>query len=316
MIIEEFALTVRSGMHKLILVSKADPLNDSFEESINNDSQGEYQGKDVSEMEHHSQLVSSGSENEIENINTPEPESEVTNDEFDITMNEIYDNDSNLSMHSENNKEVFVTWLCVFVALWQYAFGITDTVIDILLKCLKAFFNLISLHINSFSGIAKTFPSSLYTFHKYLGYDKDAYKTYVVCVKCFNLNSTEDAQTVIRGANYSRKCNNVLFSNHPNKHYRKECGQILMQEVNTCSGKKRLAPLKTCVYKTLRSISELIKPDDFERKCCLWRERTQHEKVYCDVFDGSVWKGMVWLLSNKRHFGFMHNKDWFCPYVM
>ena len=38
MIIEEFALTVRSGMHKLILVSKADPLNDSFEESINNDS--------------------------------------------------------------------------------------------------------------------------------------------------------------------------------------------------------------------------------------------------------------------------------------
>ena len=266
-------------------------------------------------MEHDSQLVSSDSENEIENINTPEPESEVTNDEFDNTMNELYDNDPNLSMHSENNIEVFVTWLCVFIALWQYSFGITDTVIDILIKFLKTFLNLISLHINSFSGIAKTFPSSLYTFHKYLGYDKDAYKTYVVCVKCFNLYSTEDAQTVIRGANYSRKCNNVLFSNHPNKHYRKECGQILMQEVKTCSGKKRLVPLKTYVYKTLRrSISEFIKHDDFERKCSLWRERARHEKVYCDVFDGSAWKGMEWLLSNKRHFGFMHNIDWFCPY--
>ena len=107
------------------------------------------------------------------------------------------------------------------------------------------------------------------------------------------LYSIEDAQTVIRGANYSRKCNNVLFPNHPNKHYRKECGQILMQEVKTCSGRKRLVPLKTYVYKTLRgSISELIKQDYFERKCSLWRERVRHEKVYCDVFDGSVWKGM------------------------
>ena len=76
---------------------------------------------------------------------------------FDNTMNELYDNDPNLSMHCENNIEVFVTWLCVFIALWQYAFGITDTVIDILIKFSKTFFNLISLHINSFSGIAKTF---------------------------------------------------------------------------------------------------------------------------------------------------------------
>ena len=67
-------------------------------------------------------------------------------------------------------------------------------------------------------------------FHKYLGYDKDAYKTYIVCVKHFKLYSIEDAQTVIRSANYSRKCNNVLFPNHPVKHYRKECGKILMQE--------------------------------------------------------------------------------------
>ena len=91
-------------------------------------------------MEHDSQLVSSDSENEIENINTPEPESEVTNDEFDNTMNELYDNDPNLSMHSENNIEVFVTWLCVFIALWQYAFGITDTVIDILISCISIVF--------------------------------------------------------------------------------------------------------------------------------------------------------------------------------
>ena len=139
--------------------------------------------------------------------------------------------------------KVFLTWLSMFIALWQYVFEITDTGIDILIKFLKAFFNLISMHINSFFGIAITFPLSLYMFHKYLGYDKYAYKTYVVCVKCFNLCSKEDAQTVIKGANYPRKCNNVLFSNHPNKHYRKECGKILMQELKTSSGKKRL-PLK------------------------------------------------------------------------
>ena len=150
-------------------------------------------------------------------------------------------------MDSENDKIVLVTWLCTFIALWQYVFGITDTGIDILIKFLKAFFNLIRIHINSFSGIAITFQSPLYIFHNYLGYDKEAYKTYVVCVKCFKLYSIEDAQTIIRGANYSRKSNNVLFPDHSNKPYRKECGQILMQEMNTCSGRKKLVALKTYI---------------------------------------------------------------------
>ena len=87
------------------------------------------------------------------------------------------------------------------------------------------------------------------------------------------------------------------------------------RKIKTCTGRKRLVPLKTYVYKTLRrSISEFIKQDDFERKCSLWRERVRHERVYCDVFDGSVWKGMEWFLSNTRHFGFMLNVDWFCSY--
>ena len=65
-------------------------------------------------------------------------------------------------MDSENDKIVSVTWLCTFITLWQYVFGITDTGIDILIKFLKAFFNLIRIHINSFSGIAITFQSPLY----------------------------------------------------------------------------------------------------------------------------------------------------------
>ena len=87
------------------------------------------------------------------------------------------------------------------------------------------------------------------------------------------------------------------------------------RKIKKCTGRKRLVPIKTYVYKTLRrSVSELIKQDDFERKCSLWRVRVRHERVYCDIFDGSVWKGMEWFLSSTRHFGFMLNVDWFCPY--
>ena len=67
------------------------------------------------------------------------------------------------------------------------------------------------------------------------------------------------------------------------------------------------------IYKTLRrSISELIKQDDFERKCNLWRKRVRHERVHCDVFDGSFWKELEWFLFNTKHFGFVLNIDWFC----
>ena len=150
---EWYAQTYIGDHLKICPKSKADPLNDSFEESINSDSQGEYQDKDISEMEHDSQLVSSDSENESENVNTPKPENVVTDDEFDNIMNELYYNDPSLSMHNESDKEVFVTWLCMFIVLWQYVFGVTDTGIDILIKFSKAFFNLISMHINSFSGM-------------------------------------------------------------------------------------------------------------------------------------------------------------------
>ena len=44
-------------------------------------------------MEHDSQLVSSDSENERENVNTPEPENDVADYEFDNIMNELYYND-------------------------------------------------------------------------------------------------------------------------------------------------------------------------------------------------------------------------------
>ena len=73
-------------------------------------------------MEHDSQLVSSGSENERENVNTPEPENDVADYEFDNIMNELYYNDPNLSMHNENGKEVFVTWLCMFIVPYENMF--------------------------------------------------------------------------------------------------------------------------------------------------------------------------------------------------
>ena len=143
------------------------------------------------------------------------------------------------------NKDVMlVTWLCLFLALWQYIFGVTDSSIEILLKFLKVFFSVLSQHINGLTVVASSIPASLYMFHKFLGTSEERFTKYVVCIKCFKLYKVEDAVTSISGVTVSRACDNILFPNHPFSRFRKKCGQVLMTTLVSSSGRKTLVPLK------------------------------------------------------------------------
>lgn len=101
-----------------------------------------------------------------------------------------------------------ITWLCLFLALWQYTFSITDTAFEHLIKFLKAFLNVLAQRFDGIGELAAFMPSSLYMFFNHIGCDSTPYK------KCFTLYSLEDCITKIQGVPHSKLCSNVLYPNH------------------------------------------------------------------------------------------------------
>ena len=182
------------------------------------------------------------------------------------------------------------------------------------------FFSVLSQHINGLTVVASSIPASLYMFHKFLGTSEERFTKYVVCIKCFKLYKVEDAVTSISGVTVSRACDNILFPNHPFSRFRKKCGQVLMTTLASSSGRKTLVPLNLYVYKSFKqSLKEFISRENFEEKCEAWRNRSFHDDLYCDVYDGRIWKRFndpdgFNFLTKPRHYGFMMNLDWFCPY--
>ena len=312
---KEWFVETYISWHLRICENQNNTLNDSANDSISfEDDQVLLEQENAgATRQHSSEMTSDKAQSDDERHVS---DNEISEDDFNSIVNELYQDNLDLSINVEqSNKPEFVTWICMFISLWQYVFNITDTAIEILIKFLKVIFNMLSINIHSLRDIPIMFPSSLYMFHNYLGYERDCYTKYVVCTKCYQLYGLEDAQMMIRGKRYSRKCSNILFPDHPNKRYRKECGQTFMQEVKASSGKKTLVPLKSYIYKYFKkSLSELIATEDFEKNCDLWKERVYHDGVYSDVFDGREWKKFSDFLNKERSYGLMLNVDWFCPY--
>ena len=92
-----------------------------------------------------------------------------------------------------------VTWLCLFLALWQYTFSITDTALEHLIKFIKAFLSVLGQRSEELTKMAAFMPPSLYMFFKHIGCDSVNYEKYVICIKCFKLYTWEDCITRIQG---------------------------------------------------------------------------------------------------------------------
>lgn len=213
-----------------------------------------------------------------------------------------------------------VTWICLFLALWQYTFSITDTAMELLVKFLKAFLHVLGQKSEDIAKLASMMPPSLYMLFKSVRCNDIIYEKYVICVKCFKLYKFEDCVTHIRGIPASKTCSNILFPFHPQRHRRKPCGQLLMIKYVTSSGKSVLYPIKTyCYLPVQKSLEILLKREGFMSKCELWRKRKSYNDVYSDIYDGKIWKEFADpngydFFSKKNNYGLMLNLDWFCPY--
>ena len=219
-----------------------------------------------------------------------------------------------------NDKIVFVFWMCRFLSLWQYYFNITDSCLEMLIKFIKVFFSALAKHFHVLKDIALSLPTSLYTYQSLIGCQEDKFIRYVVCTKCHKLYKLSDAFTTIQGEKVSQKCSNVLFPQHPRKGNRKPCGQSLMKSIESSSGKKSLVPVKVYCYMPLeRSLTRLLQRPDIVKQCEHWRNREYSENILSDVYDGRVWKEFSnvdsWnFFSGDHKYAVMLNYDGFCPF--
>ena len=100
-------------------------------------------------------------------------------------------------LESSNKSLAFVSWLCLFLTLWQYYFNITDLALETVLKFVKQFFLIFENQFNLSTTIDICMPSSLYMLHKLTNRGKDKFKKYVVCTKCFKLYDFQSCYTQI-----------------------------------------------------------------------------------------------------------------------
>lgn len=246
----------------------------------------------------------------------------VEDEEYEELLQDFHVPINGLNYGVLENKHniIFATWLCIYLVVWQYAFGITDTSLELLLKFLKSFFDVIAEKYPGLGLFAASLPPSLYLLHKKLQINEQRFVKYVVCIKCKSLHKFESCFEMIRGVNESKRCNHVSNPNHRLKQYRKPCDQLLLMTIQSLNGKTVLYPFKTYCYKPLKiSLQELVGRKNFEKSCEEWRNRNTHDDVMSDVYDGKIWSSFNNeeehdFFTKPRNYGVIVNLDWFAPF--
>lgn len=261
-------------------------------------------------------------EEEPDNDDNNNQDTILSDNEFEeLLFDEPREEFNNSNLLPDPNKLFLLQWLCIFIALWQSYFNISDSAIEMLIKFLKAFLTVLSEHFDVVTGIAVLMPSSLYMFDEFLGRSKQQnFVKYVVCIKCFKLYHLDQCHYFMRGEKTAKKCNNILFPNHPKKQFQKKCGQPLLRKISSRSGKECLLPYKVYCYMPLKNnLERLLKYPNFLENCNLWRRRPDNGEIMSDIYDGAIWKEFedpegLNFFENENNLAIMLNVDWFCPY--
>ena len=99
------------------------------------------------------------------------------------------------------------------------------------------------------------------------------------------------------------------------------CGESLYKRVKSTNGKIIYRPRLVYCYKSvIDSLQEMLLRPNFFISCEEWRKRKVKPDLFCDVFDGMVWKDFQTVdgkpfLSVPYSFAFQLNIDWFQPFT-
>lgn len=210
-----------------------------------------------------------------------------------------------LPLNYGDNKEVhiIVEWIVLLVSLFQSRFVISNNAISWLLKFLYAVFRLLGRFSNKISAIAEAIPHSVYQ-HKRSQHC--TFKKYNVCKKCNSLYSHEEC---------------IQLGQCPYKPLprSRRCGELLLKQIVSSSGQKRLYPHKIfCVSPLLSSLQKLVLQNGFIEHCESTRNLFSVSGL-SDVYDGNIWQSFQEIdskafLSGPNNYGLLLNIDWYQPF--
>lgn len=218
---------------------------------------------------------------------------------------------------SEDKKiEMLMKWILIFISRLRILFSLSDAASNYILKFLTVFLGLFSQIISPGNVIVAKVPSSIYTMRQMLGGIVE-FTRFVVCRKChhvYKLKNCKDRNGL------SKKCEFVIFPNHPQRRMRQPCGTILLKTVELSSCKKILYPHLTYCYLSIEtSLQSMLLRPSFITACSKWKTREVKSGVLQDIYDGRLWKEFqvcnnVPFLSEPYNFAFTINLDWFQPF--
>ena len=214
-----------------------------------------------------------------------------------------------------------VLWLTGFFLLLQARYFTSDATIDALLKFLRVLLKVLRQFSQFVAKLALAIPSSVYMLRK-TTIDYSQFTKYVVCQNCYRLYRFDDCIAIVDDQQTSKKCNFVLFPQHPHEKQRAACGCVLLKAVILPSSRRIMYPLKAYPYKSLHSsLQQLLLRPNFVDLCRHWQLRSPMVGYKCDVYDGKLWndfqvvEGKPFLSSGDTlGLGLMLNVDWFQPF--
>ena len=208
--------------------------------------------------------------------------------------------------------------IVLFFLTWQSLFRVANVAISSLLR----FTSFLLIHLatvaqsNTIRLMAESIPSSTINAQKLLKLNKDDFKKYVCCPKCF---ATYDFEECIeqRGRQQVPKCCSACkFPRHPRPSFRACCESNLLKNIRTTQ-RMALHHIKTYCYKPLTSsLVEIISRPGMLNICEQWRNRSIVPGVFSDVYDGNVWRKFEsdGFFSQPHTYGLLLNVDWFEPF--
>ena len=164
--------------------------------------------------------------------------------------------------------------------------------------------------------IAQCLPCSSYQRDKYLTKElyPIAFQRYMVCPICHSLY-TYDECVVKTGTNLRPKlCSHTRYS--------KQCTGVMLQEVISISGNKKLYPHRVyCYHSIITAIKHMISRQGFVELCESTRKTVRGADQLCDIYDGKIWKDFLVVkgkdfLKSAFTYAFVLNIDWFQPYEL
>ena len=243
-----------------------------------------------------------------------------------LHLEEIWDEEMNTEdydMHEDSN--VLITWelrtILIFIATWQFCFGISDAGVAALLWFLSKFFHLILLKYNRegfLHHFCNIFPNTLKRTLHLLAVGNDTFTKFIVCPLCDSVFHYDFGYTMERGVKVPKHSPHVAMPNHPIASQRQRCGAILMKTLRGKNG-NFVQPYKMFPYQSVKDgLIKLLSRKGFLECCEHWRRRNQTipAGTLCDVFEGRIWQNFMTVdgvdfLKSRCSLCFTLNIDWF-----